>query len=464
MVHFCCVPGCSNRSSRERHLSYFALPLKNKKLLRIWIHKIGRKKLPINKSTRICSEHFLNATGRRLRPDEYPSLKLPVLRTTISITQRKPPKERHSTDLSVITSDEAEELTCDVAVNTEPDWNTEISELKKKINVIEEEKMVLQKKQAELLEQYCFRLNSICNDDNKILFYTGFPDYKTFMACFNFLGPAVNNLTYWDSGKQSDTPSRSLCKTGRSRALTPLEEFFLVLVRLRLGLLEKDLAYRFNVSASTISRIWKTWIAFLYLQFKEIPMWPSREMVNAYMPKCFNDAYPSTRVILDATEIRIQKPTLSEFQQMTFSNYKNTNTYKVLIGISPSGAITFVSKVYPGAISDTDLTIKSGILDLLDSGDSVMADRGFTIQNELSLIGVKLNIPPFLRGKAQLSSKEMVETRRIASLRIHVERAMERIKNFHIFDRALPSTFETAAEQVIFICATLSNFHPPLCM
>ena len=193
-------------------------------------------------------------------------------------------------------------------------------------------------------------------------------------------------------------------------------------------------------------------------------MWPSREMVNVHMPKCFKDAYPSTRVTLDATEIRVQKPTLSEFQKMTFSNYKNTNTYKVLIGISPSGAITFVSKVYPGAISDTDLTIKCGILDLLDSGDSVMADRGFTIQNELTLIGVKLNIPPFLRGKTQLSAKEMVETRRIASLQIHIEQAIERIKNFHIFDRALPSTFETAAEQIIFICAALSNFHPPLCM
>lgn len=91
---------------------------------------------------------------------------------------------------------------------------------------------------------------------------------------------------------------------------------------------------------------------------------------------------------------------LSEFQQMTFSNYKNTNMYEVLIGISQSGAITFVSKVYPGAISNADSTIKSGILDLLDSGDFVMADRGFTIQNELTLIGVKLNISPFLHGKA----------------------------------------------------------------
>ena len=64
-----------------------------------------------------------------------------------------------------------------------------------------------------------------------------------------------------------------------------------------------------------------------------------------------------------------------------------------------------------------------------------MADGGFDIQDDLTPLGVKLNIPPFLRGKSQLDSNEMIETRRIASARIHVERAMERIKNFHIFDK-----------------------------
>ena len=55
-----------------------------------------------------------------------------------------------------------------------------------------------------------------------------------------------------------------------------------------------------------------------------------------------------------------------------------------------------------------------------------MADRVFDIE-DLILRGVWLNIPPFLRGKAQLSEQELVTTRRIASLHIHVERAIERI-------------------------------------
>ena len=137
--------------------------------------------------------------------------------------------------------------------------------------------------------------------------------------------------------------------------------------------------------------------------------------------------YPSTRVILDATEIRVEKPSLPKLQQATFSNYKNTNTYKVLVGISPSGVITFVSKLYAGSLSDKELTRSSGILEMLESSDSVMADRGFNIQ---ALLGVALNIPPFLKGKTQLTEKELIETRRIASIRIHVECTMERIKTF----------------------------------
>ena len=168
-------------------------------------------------------------------------------------------------------------------------------------------------------------------------------------------------------------------------------------------------------------------------------------------------------MILDVTEIYVQKPALPDLQQMAFSNYKNSNTYKVLIGISPAGAITFISDLYAGAISDKELTKQSGILQLLEIGDTVMADRGFDIQDDLTSLGVKLNVPPFLKGKKQLSPQEMIETRWIASARIHVERAMERIKNYHIFDKVLPRSLSDVTNQMFYVCAVLSNFWPPLC-
>lgn len=89
-----------------------------------------------------------------------------------------------------------------------------------------------------------------------------------------------------------------------------------------------------------------------------------------------------------------------------------------------------------------------------------MADRGFDIQDDLTPIGVFINIPPFLKGKPQLDEKERVETRRIASLRIHVERAMERIKNYHILDRTIPASLTNVSEQIFTVCAILSNFMP----
>ena len=96
------------------------------------------------------------------------------------------------------------------------------------------------------------------------------------------------------------------------------------------------------------------------------------------MPQVFREQYPTTRVIIDATEVFVEQRRLPELQQMTFSSYKNHNTFKALVGISPSGAITFVSKLFPGSISDRELTRRSGLLDLLQPGDSVMADRGTT--------------------------------------------------------------------------------------
>ena len=66
--------------------------------------------------------------------------------------------------------------------------------------------------------------------------------------------------------------------------------------------------------------------------------------------------------------------------------------------------------MYPGIISDNELTPQNGLMDLLERGDSIMADRGFDILEYLAPRGVKLNIPPFLHGKSTLDKRELVET------------------------------------------------------
>jgi len=150
-------------------------------------------------------------------------------------------------------------------------------------------------------------------------------------------------------------------------------------------------------------------------------------------------------------------------QSETWSNYKHHNTFKVLVGISPNGQITFVSKLWGGRVSDKKITQESGILDIVDVGDNIMADRGFDIEDILPP-GVHLNLPPFKGTREQLSAKEVEETARIASVRIHVERAIGRIKNYHILDGVLPVSLSHVANQIFTVCSYLTNFLPPLLM
>ena len=128
----------------------------------------------------------------------------------------------------------------------------------------------------------------------------------------------------------------------------------------------------------------------MFLKFCKIPVWPSRAQVDQHIPADFKDKYPSTRVIIDCTEMRCQMPKSLRLNSELFSSYKNHTTPKGLVGILPGGAITFISQLYTGHISDREIVTRSGFLNLpFDRGDSVMADKGFTVEGLLPL-GVSL--------------------------------------------------------------------------
>ena len=130
-----------------------------------------------------------------------------------------------------------------------------------------------------------------------------------------------------------------------------------------------------------------------------------------------------------------------------------------MVACTPNGVISYISPLYFGSISDVELTHVSGFLQTLEGkeGISVMADRGFTIKDQLKEVGVLLNIPPFFEGCTQLPSKEVKKGRRIASLRIHVERVIGRIKQFNILND--PLSMICLLNQVVCMCAWLTNFH-----
>ncbi len=301
-----------------------------------------------------------------------------------------------------------------------------------------------------------FRLSIIAHSDSLVHFYTGFQSYDMLLTFFDFLGPVVNHLEYWGS---KETVSRK-----RKTKLDPLNQFFVTLIKLRLNLREKDIALRFGVAASTISKYFITCISFLHKHLSELQWTPTLEQVKRTLPEAFREKFPDTYAIIDASEVFIKTPCDLQYQSSTWSNYKHHNTAKFIVACTPNGAISFVSPLYVGSISDVELTHVSGFIESLSgkTGVSIMADRGFTISDQLAPHGIKLNIPPFMEGRAQLSAEDVRKGRKIASVRIHVERAIGRIKNFTILKGTLPISISRIANQIVQVCAWLVNFQPVL--
>ena len=125
-----------------------------------------------------------------------------------------------------------------------------------------------------------------------------------------------------------------------------------------------------------------------------------------------------------------------------------------------------MSILYGGNASDRYITENCGILDLLEKDDALMADRGFNIRDLCLQRGAKLIIPPFTRagpgGNRRLNVSEIRQTRGIARVRIHVERAIERFKNFKMLSNIIPLTMKETADELLIVACFLCNLLAPL--
>ena len=82
------------------------------------------------------------------------------------------------------------------------------------------------------------------NNDKKVQFYTGLPSFDILNIVFHRIVPFVNR---------------------KSQLLTPFEEFIMTIMKLKVNMPFEDLAYRFNVSVSTVSRTFQAWMIVMDL-------------------------------------------------------------------------------------------------------------------------------------------------------------------------------------------------------
>lgn len=280
-------------------------------------------------------------------------------------------------------------------------------------------------------------------------FYTGLPGFDVLNTTIRFVSPFVSR---------------------KSKTLTLFQEFVMVLIKLRLILPLQDLAFQFGVSLSTVSRTFTAWLTVMDVRLSHLIRWPERDELWRTMPMCFQFSFGKKTIITDCFEVFIERPSNLLARSQTFSNYKYHNTVKVLIGITPQGSVCFTSKAWGGRISDKYLTERCGLLDNLKAGDLVLADRGFTIRESVTLYQAQLAIPAFTKGKNQLDPFDVERTWGIADVRIHMARVIGLLRQkYTILQSTLPLDYLTCSnnaancpliDRMIRVCSALTNLCP----
>ena len=283
--------------------------------------------------------------------------------------------------------------------------------------------------------------------DEKVSLLTGLPNFKILKTVYNHV---VATMPVEGTGK-----------------LSLFQQFICSLMKLRLNCPGPFLASLFDVSAASVSRLFLKWLTQMDIRLQDLIIWPDRKSLHKTMPECFRESFgKKVAIIIDCFEIFIERPSNLQARTSTWSNYKHKNTAKVLIGILPQGVVGFVSEAWGGRVSDKYLTEHCGILRKLLPGDVVLADRGFDIAESVGSMQAKLHIPAFTKGKTQLSAVEVEETRKIANVRIHVERVIGAVRQrFPILQSTLPIHYVMKRngedipliDRMVRVCCALNN-------
>ncbi|CAL9705982.1 unnamed protein product [Knipowitschia caucasica] len=291
----------------------------------------------------------------------------------------------------------------------------------------------LKRMKASLLYSH-FYLQRFAGSDEDIHFFTRFSSYRHLQNFWRFINSTETRLiqeTY------SLTSAANL-----STKLPHIDELFMFLMYLSVGLHPDDLSKRFGVSQAAVNRVLTVWTHLLYQLLGSTPLWMAQDDVRALLPPVF-EAFPDTQVLLHCIEIYCEAP----------SNFsKSHSTLKAVVGMAPHGAVTFVSSLFPGSMSEGEIFKLSGITSLLQQEMVIMVHKGFLIDHVTSC-------------KVHRLAFSEKNTMSIACLNIHFERCAQRVKENKLFCQILPASICGGINKLFHVACYLVNYQDaPLVM
>ncbi|KAL2095746.1 hypothetical protein ACEWY4_007894 [Coilia grayii] len=389
---------------------------------RMWLKALNRKNPP--KLPYVCSFHFV---------DGKPSVQHPNPEKWLGY-DTPPPKKAQAPSASSASQETDMETAAMTKESTHRDASTQWENLHLNDHSYARDTAhaTSHDQATQFPEQKLVHTELLCND-RECLAYTGLP-LRAFEALAAELTPGCGSFP-----------------------LHPKDQLLLTLMKLRLNLLQDDIAKRFRVSQALVSRIFSHWLEHMEVKLRGYMPWMGREAIQATMPQCFKDHFPRTTCIIDCSETPLQRAHNLHSRGESYSHYYGENTVKYLVAIAPCGLIMFISPAYGGRCSDKFISTHSGFLEYLRPGNEVMADRGFLIQDLLHERKVKLVMPAFTKRGLPLSEEDTTSTRRIANVRVHVERVIRRLKNYKILKHRVPINLTPKYSSILRVCACLCN-------
>ncbi|KAK0148361.1 Suppressor of cytokine signaling 7 [Merluccius polli] len=461
----CCVPLCTGSSRYNTELSFHRFP-KHTGHRTQWLHKIRRTGFTITPHTKVCSRHFTKdqirttAKGRRvLTANAIPTLfewNAYSNETRAGVWERRTRPTSSSPEPGPAETEE--EIVDMVPMPIDHDYveSAAVCVDREQYNKLREEVEMLRQQVQTLHLQNSFGLQRFESSPEDIRFYTRFPSYEHLIAFWNLVSAASLKMVRVTSTRAKDTSAET--SVPRPTKLLPIDELFLFLSYLSTGCTQRELGHRFNIHRTTVSRIIVTWANFLYSLLGSVCIWMSPAAVKACLPVDFHGSYGDTQVVLDCTELRCQTPSSLLLQSEVFSAYKSHCTFKAMVGMAPHGALTFVSALFEGSMSDKEVFRQSGITSLLTPDMAIMVDKGFLVDD---LVPGKVHRPAFLSKKTQMSEVDVLETQSIARLRVHVERLIRRVKENKLFETTIPLSISGSINQLFTVACTFSLWcHP----
>lgn len=318
---------------------------------------------------------------RRLKKGTYPTQNLPQIKMDVPKKTSSPYEARLKSRLAMIESQEKA-----LSVNSEDECeNAEAEFIESREDEIIAVDALLQLAtttprktfrdfQVQVNTPKIVTLTDIITTDKILSSFTG-------LQTFSVLDSIVNNINI-------------IYKDARVHRLNIKDRVIIVFIKLKLNLSYIVISSLFGITPDLCRTYFMNTLKILSKLLSAAIYFPSKEEIAKNMPKCFTD-FKDTQIILDCTEIPIQRTKCLCCRIKFYSHYKGIQTIKILTGVSPGGLVTFISKPFGGRASDKVIFQHSNLISMLDKNCAIMADKGFFIDKECQEHGIKLYRPPF---------------------------------------------------------------------